>query len=92
MFEVETFDSGFCKREFVVTTDEKYPQEIKLAFVKDKCEKLDDYKVGDKVTVGFNLRGNPYKEKWYVDLQAWRISAAKAEQSEAPADDDALPY
>ena len=32
----QTFDSGFQKREFVVTTKEQYPQDIKIEVVKDK--------------------------------------------------------
>ena len=29
--EVQTFESGFAKIEFVVTTEEMYPQEVKFA-------------------------------------------------------------
>jgi hypothetical protein len=71
--ETQTFESGFSKREFVVTTSEQYPQDIKLEFVKDKCGLLDKYKEGQDVTVGFNLRGNEYNDKYYVNLQAWKI-------------------
>ena len=78
----QTFDSGFQKREFVVTTDETYPQDIKLEFVKDKCAILDKYNVGDTVAVSYNLRGNEYNGKYYVNLQAWRIEAG--EQSTQP--------
>ena len=36
-----TFDSGFTKREFVVTTaDERYPQDLKFECVKDRCALL----------------------------------------------------
>ena len=73
----QTFDSGFQKREFVITTNETYPQYIKLEFVKDKCAILDKYKVGDSVTVSYNLRGNEYNGKYYVNLQAWRIEAGE---------------
>lgn len=71
--ETQTFDSGFQKREFVVTTEETYPQDIKLEFVKDKCSLLDMYQEDQSVTVGFNLRGNEYNGKYYVNLQAWKI-------------------
>lgn len=71
--DTQTFDSGFQKREFVVTTSEQYPQDIKMEFIKDKCALLDKYKVGQDVTVGFNLRGNEFNDKYYVNLQAWKI-------------------
>ena len=73
IMETQTFNSGFCKREFVVTTDDEYPQDIKLAFVKDKVERLDRVSVGDAVKVGFNLRGNEYNGRYFVDLTAWKI-------------------
>ena len=73
----QTFDSGFQKREFVVTTDEQYPQDIELEFVKDKCAILDKYKVGSPVTVSYNLRGNEYNGNYYVNLQAWRVEAGE---------------
>ena len=71
----KTFDSGFQKREFVVTTNEQYPQDIKLELIKDKCALLNSHSVGDEVRVSFNVRCNEYNGKYYVNLQAWRISA-----------------
>ncbi len=48
--ETKTFGaSGFRKRETVVTTDEQYPQSILIEFVQDKCDLLDNYKVGQEV-------------------------------------------
>ena len=82
IFDKQTFESGFEKREIVITTEEQYPQDIKVEFLKDKCSILDNYKVGDSVTVGINLRGNEYKGNYYVSIVGWRIS--KAEESTEP--------
>jgi len=76
--ETQTFDSGFTKRQLVVTTDETYPQDIAIDFVKDKCEVLNAYKVGQSVEVGINIRGNEYNGKYYVSLNGWRISKLEA--------------
>jgi hypothetical protein len=77
IYPVQTFASGFTKREFVVTTsrgaDDKYPQHIKLSVVKDKCGLLDKIQPGQEVKVSFDLRGNEYKGKYYTDLQAYRV-------------------
>jgi hypothetical protein len=73
----ETFGSGFTKREFVITTAEQYPQDVKFEVVKDKCNTLDKYKVGQEITVQFNIRGNEYGGKYYVSLQAWKIVAGQ---------------
>ena len=78
----ETFGSGFTKREFVITTAEQYPQDVKFEVVKDKCDTLDSYRVGQEVAVQFNVRGNEYNGKYYVSLQAWKIVVGQ--QSSAP--------
>ena len=76
--ETQTFDSGFQKREFVVTTKEQYPQDLKIELIKDKCDKLDSFGEGQEVEVAINLRGNEYNGKYYVNLQAWKIDALQA--------------
>ncbi|MFW5883125.1 MAG: DUF3127 domain-containing protein [Verrucomicrobiota bacterium] len=81
----QTFASGFSKREFVVTTDEKYPQDIKLEFVKDKTVQLDRYRPGDRVRVAFNFRGNEYRERFYVNLVAWKIETESGDQPQPAA-------
>lgn len=81
--ETQTFPSGFSKREFVVTTDnDKYPQDIKFEVMKDKCELLDNYEIGQPVKVSFDIRGNEYKGRYYVNLNAWKLEGA---QNGAPA-------
>ena len=53
----------FKKRELVVTTDEQYPQHILIDFIQDKCSVLDNFKVGDNVSVSINVRGKEYTNK-----------------------------
>ncbi len=70
--------NNFRKREIVLTTDEQYPQNIQIEFVQDKCQLLDQYVVGDNVTISINLRGiewiNPEgKAKYFNTIQGWRI-------------------
>jgi len=79
IMDTQTFDSGFQKREFVVTTKEQYPQDIKLECIKDKVGLLDSISVGDEVKASFNLRGNEYNGRYFVNLQAWRIDKQEAE-------------
>jgi len=80
----QTFGSnGFRKRELVVTTEEQYPQSIMIEFVQDKCDLLNNFKVGQDVTVSINLRGreweNPQGEiKYFNSIQGWRIEASQA--------------
>ena len=82
--DTQTWDSGFSKREFVVTTQEQYPQDIKFEAVKEKATALDAYNVGDDVDVAFNVRGNEYNGKYYVNLQAWKINKSTGAPAAAP--------
>jgi len=88
--EKQVFDSGFQKVEFVLTTnDEKYPQDVKFEIVQDKVDDFLKYnKVGSVVDVDFNVRGNEYKEKYYVNLTAWKVFKS---QAAAPATDIGVP-
>jgi len=75
--------ASFKKQSLVVTTEEQYPQFIEINFVQDKCDLLNNYKVGDNVKVSINLRGrewvNPQGEtKYFNDIQGWRIEKAEA--------------
>ena len=65
----------FSKREFVIETEGQYPQLIPMEFHQDKCQLLNLFKEGDFVTVSFNIRGRKWEDKYFVNLQAWQISA-----------------
>lgn len=88
--ETKTFgNNGFRKREMVVTTEEQYPQMIMIEFVQDKCDLLNNFKVGDDVKVSINLRGrewvNPQGEtKYFNSITGWRIENAMAGTSSVP--------
>ncbi len=83
----QTFGSnGFRKRELVVVADKTtdYPQPIMIEFTQDKCDLLNNFNVGQDVTVSINLRGrewiNPQGEaKYFNSVQGWRIEAATGE-------------
>lgn len=79
--------AAFKRRELVVTTEEQYPQHIMIEFTQDKCDLLDNYKVGQPVTVSINLRGREWvspqgETKYFNSIQGWRIE--KLSGAEAP--------
>jgi len=53
----------------------RYPQEIKFELLRDKIELLDAYDVNQPVRVFFNIRGNEWQGRHFVNLQAWRLQA-----------------
>jgi hypothetical protein len=84
IFDQQDFPSGFYKQEFVVTTDERFPQDIKLDCLKEKVELLKDLKEGSPVTVHFDIRGREWNDRFFVDLTAWKIEPAKAGDEGVP--------
>ena len=85
IFDTQTFASGFSKREFVVTTDGKFPQDLKFEVVKDKCPLLDEFRPNQEVQVNFDIRGNEYNGKYYVNLSCWKLQPADGAEKTAPA-------
>ncbi len=72
--EVQSYASGFSKREFVVEIEDgKFPQSIKFECLKEKASLIDNFRVGDPVKVFFDIRGNEYNGKYYVNLNAWKL-------------------
>jgi single-strand DNA-binding protein len=87
ILDPQTFSSGFTKREFIVQTDEKYPQSIKFECVKERIAQLDPVREGATVNVSFRIRGSEYNGKFFVNLQALGVTVEGAGDEGADADD-----
>ncbi len=102
--DLQTFNSGFTKREMVVTVEEgKYPQDINVEFVQDKVSLLDAIQVGQTITVTFDIRGREYNGRYFNNLVGWKVQNGSAESdpydqtpmydTSAPTDfDDEVPF
>lgn len=85
--EVQTFASGFSKREFVVeVADGNYPQMIKFECIKEKTSLTDGLNTDDQVKVTFDIRGNEYNGRYYVNLNAWKLEKLGGGNAAATAD------
>jgi hypothetical protein len=87
--DVQTFGNDFNKRQLVVITDDQYPQLISIDFLKDKCDLLNYYKVGQSVNVSINLGGrewiNPQGEaKYFNSVTGWRIESVTPVEPSQP--------
>lgn len=77
--ELKTFDSGFSCVDFVVVTNEQYPQTLQLQANKEKAENLIKYnKVDDVVDVSINLRGREWTNNKgevlvFNTIEAWKV-------------------
>lgn len=78
--EVKQVTDSFAKRQLVINTEGDYPNFNDMQLVQDKCELLDDFKVGDLVKVYFNLRGRAWESpsgetKYFNSLDVWKIES-----------------
>lgn len=85
VMDKETFPSGFSKREFVITTADQYPQEIKLELLKEKTELIEPIKVGESLAVHFDIRGREHNGKYFNNLVAWKIERLAESNNYSPA-------
>jgi single-strand DNA-binding protein len=91
--DLKEFAGGFSKREFILTTGDKYPQDIKFTCTKDKTALIDGVSEGDELTVHFNIYGSYWeaKDKYFVDLNAWKIDKTGSASPERAPESHAAP-
>ena len=97
--ETQQVTEKFKKRDLVVeyAENEKYPEQIKFEANQATCEKLDELRAGDDITVHFNLRGRAWKDKngvnqYFNTLNVWKFdlhqtSASPSKMQEVAFDD-----
>ena len=78
LFDTQTFQSGFQKRELILLTQEQYPQPISIEFLSDKISLLDNVSEGDDVKIGINIRGREWtspqgETKYFNSITGWRL-------------------
>ncbi|MBN2668992.1 MAG: DUF3127 domain-containing protein [Bacteroidales bacterium] len=89
-FDEQAISGSFKKREFVVETNENnFTEQIKFELVQDRTDIIDPYQIGETVKVSFNLKGRKWNDKYFVNVQAWRVErvgASGSNYNELPAD------
>lgn len=86
VFEAMTFASGFTKREFLLTIDDDYPQDIKFQCLKERVAQLDHVQAGSRVKVKFRVScrawDSPAKgTQYFTDLVAYQVDALEGDGS-----------
>lgn len=95
IFNEVQVNERFKKREFVLeTNDGGFSEQILFQLTQDKTSLIDGFNKGDRIKVFFNIKGNKWKDRYFVNLQAWRISGiadATADNPPPPGVEDAPP-
>ena len=84
IYETQKKSDKFQAREFVIKTADNYPQFIKFQLTQDKCDLADNYNEGQQIKVHFDLRGREWNDKYFTNLNAWRIENAAQQVESAP--------
>lgn len=94
------------KNFFILETKQQYPQKIKFeVFGEDKWKAM-NVAVGQDVSVQFDIKGAEWQGKYFVNLQAWKVTAigngqqqastnaspSHAPQNDVHTDDSSLPF
>ncbi len=97
--QVQQVSDSFKKQEFVLLDKSgKYAQTILFQAAQDRCDLLNNFKVGDKVEVTFFLRGREWTNpkdglvRFFNSLDAWKIEPLEQKEIKptfvAEGDDD----
>ncbi len=76
--ETQKISDKFKKREFVIETQDQFPQEIIIQATQDRVDILNGIVEGDEITASCNLRGRRWESKtgdlrWFISLDAWKV-------------------
>lgn len=82
----------YKKAELVIKNNDGYQdKEVHYAFTMfEKAMKSFNHNVGDQVSVMFNIESRQWKDRWFTELVAWKVSLMVGGSAPAQemADDD----
>ena len=87
--ELRKFESGFYCLDFVVKTDQKYPQILSVQANKDVADEVMQFrKAGDKVDLHINLNGREWTNKdgevkVFNTINVWKITESVSVTAES---------
>jgi len=93
----ESSNGAWSKVVFANETAGEYAKTVAFTiFGADKVDKFLKYnKVGKKVEVSFDVKSREYNDKFFTDLNAWKVWGIDGQPSAVPAgdaDEDDLPF
>lgn len=91
-FDTQNKTETFQAREFVIMTDGQYPQYVKFQLTQDRCALIDPHNEGDQIKVYFDLRGREWNEKYFTNLNAWKVEKAQVAAPNEPPVPTADPF
>ena len=67
----------WTKQTFILQTPAEYNNQICFQlFGEEKMKLLENYKIGDQIEVFFNISSREYNNRYYHNIDAWKISSS----------------
>lgn len=73
------------KQDIIVETEGQYPKKICVSIWGDKINE-EILKIGNMLTISFDIESREYNGRWYTDVKAWRVEPAGVATSANPVD------
>lgn len=77
------------KQDILVETEGQYPKKVCISIWGDKINES-QLKVGEQLSISFDIESREYNGRWYTDVKAWKIEAGGAAAANEPTGDQ--PY
>ena len=83
---IQQISATFSKREFVIETQENYPQTIQLELQGDRVDIIDSFAEGQEIEAHLNIKGRLWvspqgEEKYFNTIVCWKITASSSEST-----------
>lgn len=83
---IQQISATFSKREFVIETQEQYPQSIQLELQGDRVDIIDSFAEGQEVECHIGIKGRLWvspqgEDKYFNTIVCWRITASSSEST-----------
>lgn len=71
---------AYKKQYLLIETQETYPKKVNICFFGDKTDALSNVYQGAIVTVSVSIESKQFKERWYTEVNGWKVNMESAPQ------------
>ena len=72
----------WLKQTFLIKTSAEYNNQICIQlFGEEKVKLLENHNIGDNIEVFFNISSREYNNRYYHNIDAWKINASDVAES-----------
>jgi hypothetical protein len=78
----------WISQDFVIETEGQYPKKVCIrCFGDNLCDQLTLYKIGDTITIKYNLESNEGNGNWFTTVNAWNLAGHARNKAKSQTED-----